>query len=184
MVFGRFIRPIGIFLFIMAGLATLDWVIGTAMFGWPHRIINLEYYGDLRVVYQPPLPRTLIYLPCPGNGYGFLCGPWALFLIFVTLLAATVGLIVNFVYALASIGGWRDSSMPTRLWVQIFFAVASLALAIAHLWTWSIYLAPRSWGLPTGTLLMVEVVSSLMPPLFIVVCVATGWRLWRASSIS
>ena len=183
MVLARFIRPIGTFLFVMAGLAALDWVIGTVMFGWPHRIINLEYYGDLRVVYQPPLPRTLIYLPCPGNGYGFLCGPWALFLIFVTLLAATVCLIVNLIYSFASIGGRRDGSVLTRLPVQIFFAVASLALAIAYLWTWSIYLAPRSWELPTGTPLTVEVVSSLIPHLFIVVCVATGWRLWRASSI-
>ena len=72
MMIARLMRSLGIFLFVMAGLAALDWAIGMAIFGWPYRIVNLEYYGDLRGLYEPPFPRILIWVPCPGNGFGFL----------------------------------------------------------------------------------------------------------------
>ena len=171
----RFMRPLGMFLIVVAGLAALDWVVGMAIFGWPHNIYNVEYYG-LRAVYQPPLPRTLIFLPCPGNGYGFLCGPWLLFLVFVTLLVSAVCLVVNLIYFFTSLGNDIEGSVSLKIPAQVLFAGTSLALALGLLWTWSIPLVPRSWGLPTGTPLTLKVVSSFLPLLFILVSVATGWR--------
>ena len=182
MVIARLMRWLGIFLFVMAGLAVLDWAISIAIFGWPYRIVNLEYYGDLRGLYEPPFPHILIYLPCPGNGFGFLCGPWALFLIFVTVLASATCLTANVVYALSSAGGDSDSSVLLGRPAQIFFVAASLVLLAGFLWTWFISLAPRSWEFPTGGPVFLEVLSSLMPPLFVFVCAVTGWRLRRASS--
>ena len=183
MVLARFLRPLAIFLFVMAVLAAFEWIIAAAFVDWPYRLVNLDYYGgDIRVVYHPPLPHLLIYLPCPGNGYGSLCGEWALFLIYTTLLVSVVCLIVNLIPSRVSIGRHSGGSVLNRLPTRIFFVGASLALVIGLLWTWSIPYAPLSWGLPTGTPLMVEVVSSLVTPLFIVVCVATGLRLWQASS--
>ena len=182
MVIARLMRWLGIFLFVMAGLAVLDWAISIAISGWPYRIVNLEYYGDLRGLYEPPFPHILIYLPCPGNGFGFLCGPWALFLIFVTVLASATCLTANVVYALSSEGGDSDSSVLLGRPAQIFFVAASLVLLAGFLWTWFISLAPRSWEFPTGGPVFLEVLSSLMPPLFVFVCAVTGWRLRRASS--
>ena len=40
MVLARFIRPLGIFLFVMAVLAALEWDVAAALLDWPHRIIN------------------------------------------------------------------------------------------------------------------------------------------------
>ena len=96
--------PLGIFLFVMAALAAFEWIIAAAFTDWPYRLVNLDYYGDIRVVYHPPLPQVIIYLPCPGNGYGSLCEPWALFLIFTTLLVSAVCLIINLIPFRASIG--------------------------------------------------------------------------------
>jgi hypothetical protein len=182
MVLARFLRLLAMFLFVMAALAAFEWVIAAAFVDWPYRLVNLDYYGDIRVVYHPPLPQILIYLPCPGNGYGSLCGPWALFLIFTTLLVSAVCLIVNLLHARAYSGIYSDGSVLDRPPTRYLSVGASLALVIGLLWTWSIPYAPLSWGLPTGTPLMVEVVSSLVTPLFILVCAATGWRLWRAYS--
>ena len=181
MVVARLMRSLGIFLFVMAGLAALDWAVGMAIFGWPYRIVNLEYYGDLRGLYDPPFPRILIYLPCPGNGFGFLCGPWALLLVFVTVLASATCLTANLVYALRSAGGDSDGSVLPGRPAQIFFVAASVVLFAGFLWTWFIYLAPGSWEFPTGGPVFLEVLSSLMPPLFVIVCVVAGWRLRRES---
>ena len=173
---------LAMFLFAMAALAAFEWIIAAVFVDWPYRLVNLDYYGgDIRVVYHPPLPQVLIYLPCPGNGYGSLCEPWALFLIFTTLLTSAFCLIVNLILSRASIGRHSDGSALNRIPTRTLIAAASVALVIGLLWTWSIPYAPLSWELPTGTPLMVEVVSSLVTPLFIVVCVATGWRLRRAS---
>ena len=183
MVVSRFLRPLAMFLFVMAVLAAFEWIIAAVFVDWPYRLVNLDYYGgDIRVVYHPPLPQLFIYLPCQGNGYGSLCGQWALFLIFTTLLVSAVCLIVNLIPSQVFIGRRSGGSVLNRFPARSLFVGASLALVIGLLWSWSIPYAPLSWGLPTGTPLMVEVVSSLVTPLFIVVCVATGWRLWRVSS--
>ena len=62
MVLARFLRPLAIFLFVMAVLAAFEWIFAAAFVDWPYRLVNLDYYGgDIRVVYHPPLPHLLIY---------------------------------------------------------------------------------------------------------------------------
>ena len=88
-------RRTGVFLFVTAGLAVVDWVLAGVAFRGVPAIIGLVLYGELHDHSYPSLPSGLMFLPCPGNGFAFFCGPWAVSLLFVFILAVGIGLYVN-----------------------------------------------------------------------------------------
>ena len=88
-------RRIGVFLFVMAGVALVDWGLAAAIFRGPPAIVDLILYGELYNDSHPPLPSGLMFLPCPGNGLAFFCGPLLLSLIFLFTLAVGIGLYVK-----------------------------------------------------------------------------------------
>ena len=103
------------FLFVMAGVALVDWGLAAATFRGPPAIVDLILYGELYNDFQPPLPSGLMLLPCPGNGFAFFCGPWALSLILLITLAVGIGLYVNVMRTLAVgfVKGWVGPRFPT-----------------------------------------------------------------------
>ena len=167
------------FLFVMATLALFDWVLTGVVFrGWP-TIIDLIRYGELYDRSSPPLPSGLMFLPYPGNGFAFFCGPWALSLIFVFTLAVGFGLYVNATrtLALGFAQGWAGSLDRRRLFVILSF-VASVLLAFAFVWGWVQFF--RISGHLPGVTPVYQLVAPFMHLLFILVSVSAGRHLRRS----
>ena len=162
----------------MAGLALIDWVLAGVVFRGLPAIIDLIRYGELYDHSYPPLPSGLMFLPCPGNGFAFFCGPWALSLISLFAFAVGIGLYVNVTKAraLGSVQGWVGSLDRRRLFVNLSL-VASVLLAFAFVWGWVQFF--RISGPLPGITLIYQLVAPFMHPLFILVSIAAGRHLRR-----
>ena len=171
-------RRIGVFLFVMAGLALVDWVLAGVVFRGLPAIIGLIRYGELYSDSYPPLPSGLMFLPCPGNGLAFFCGPWALSLISIFTFAVGIGLYVNVTRArgLGFAQGWAGSLDRWRLFVNLSL-VASVLLAFAFVWGWVQFF--RISGPLPGVTPIYQLVAPFMHPLFILVSIAVGRHLRR-----
>ena len=134
------------FLFVMAGLALIDWGLAAALFGGPPAIVSLILYGELYNNYYPPLPSGLMLLPCPGNGFAFFCGPWVLSLILLFTFAVGIGLYVNVMrtLALGFVQGWVVPLDRRRLFINVSMVV-SVLLAFGFVWGWV-----QSFGISEG----------------------------------
>ncbi len=166
------------FLFVMAGLAAVDWVIADVVIrGWP-AIIDLILYGELYDRSYPPLPSGRMFLPCPGNGFAFFCGPWAISLIFLFTLTIGIGLYVKVTRA------WglgkphaRGSPLDRRRLFVYLSLVASMLLAFAFLWGWVQFFLIS--GSRAGITLIYRLVVPFIHALFILVSIGAGRHLRR-----
>ena len=170
---------IGMFLFVIAGLALVDWLVTGVTFRGPPAIIKLILYGDLYGRSYPPLPSGLMLLPCPGNGFAFFCGPWALSLIFLFSSAVGIGLYVNVKRerSLRLAQGWGGSLDRRRLFVYLSL-LASALLSFAFIWGWGQFL--RIPGPVPGVTPLYQLVAPFMHPLFILVSIAAARHLRRS----
>ena len=130
------LRRIGTFLFVTAGVALMDWVLTLVLFGGGG-------FSD-RVI---PLTVGLVLLCCPGNGYSVLCFSSALFLLFVTGLAAVTFVAVPFIRLLASP---QDQPRPaidrSRLLAELSLT-ASVFVTLGFGWSWSrVHPGQRCYG--------------------------------------
>ncbi len=172
-------RRMGVFLFVMAGVAIIDWILATAVFRGPPAIVDLIFYGQLFNDFHPPLPAGLLRLPCPGNGFAFFCGPWALLLIIAFAFAAGVGLYVNARRTLAVVllQGWVGSL--DRRWLRINLTfVASVLAAFGYVWGWAQYFGLL--GQVLGITTVYQVAAPFIHLLFILVSLAAGRHLRRS----
>ena len=172
-------RRIGVFLFVMAGLALIDWGLAAVAFRGPPAIVGLILYGELYSDSYPPLPSGLMRLPCPGNGFASFCGPWALSLMFLFTLAVGIGLYVNVMrtLALGFVQGRVGPLDRRRLFVNLSI-VASVLLAIGFVWGWVQYFG-ISERLPWVTPIY-QVVAPFIHFLFILASLAAGRHLRRS----
>jgi hypothetical protein len=172
-------RRIGVFLFVMAGLALIDWGLAAVAFRGPPAIVGLILYGELYGHSHPPLPYGLMRLPCPGNGFASFCGPWALSLMFLFTLAVGIGLYVNVMrtLALGFVQGRVGPLDRRRLFVNLSI-VASVLLAIGFVWGWVQYFG-ISERLPWVTPIY-QVVAPFIHLLFILASLAAGRHLRRS----
>ena len=164
------------FLFVMAGLALIDWGLAAVAFGGPPAIVGLIIYGELYNNYYPPLPSGLMLLPCPGNGFAFFCGPWALSLILLFTFAVGIGLYVNVMrtLALGFVQGWVAPLDRWKLLINASFVV-SVLLAFGFVWGWVQFFG-ISVGLPLVTPIY-QVVAPFIHLLFILASLAAGYHL-------
>ena len=172
-------RRIGVFLFVMAGLALVDWGLAAAAFRGPPAMVGLILYGELYNDSYPPLPSGLMFLPCPGNGFAFFCGPWALSLISLFTFAVGIGLYVNVMrtLALGFVQGWVG--LLNRRWLLINLSiVASVLLAFGFVWGWVEFFG-ISERLPRVTPIY-QVVAPFIHLLFILASLAAGRHLRRS----
>ena len=173
-------RRIGVFLFVMAGLALVDWGLAAAAFRGSPAIVDLILHGELYNDSYPPLPSGLMFLPCPGNGLAFFCGPLLLSLIFLLTLAVGIGLYVNVMRTLAVgfVQGWVGLLDRRRLFVNLSI-VASVLLAFGFVWGWvQVFFGISehlSWVTP-----IYHVVASFIHLLFVLVSLAAGRHLRRS----
>ena len=167
------------FLFVMAGVALVDWGLAAATFRGPPAIVDLILYGELYKDSQPPLPSGLMFLPCGGNGFAFFCGPWALSLIFLITLAVGIGLCVNVMRTLAVgfVKGWVGLLDRRRLFINLSI-VASVLLAFGFVWGWVQFFG-ISEHLPWVTPIY-HVVAPFIHLLFILASLAAGRHLRRS----
>ena len=172
-------RRIGVFLFVMAGLALVDWGLAAAAFRSPPAIVGLILYGELYNDSYPPLPSGLMFLPCPGNGFAFFCGPWALSLISLFTFAVGIGLYVNVMrtLALGFVQGWVGLLNRRRLLINLSI-VASVLLAFGFVWGWVEFFG-ISERLPRVTPIY-QVVAPFIHLLFILASLAAGRHLRRS----
>lgn len=176
-------RWVGVFLFVMAGLAFIDWCLTLVAFRGSPAIVGLILYGELYIRSFPPLPSGLVLLPCPGNGFGFLCGPWAIFLLFLFVLAVGVGLCINVKRRLAFGSAPRGVGLLDwrRLLLNLLI-VASVLLAFGFVWGWLQYFGIAG-RLPLVTPIY-QVVAPFIHLLFIVTCFAAGRHLrWGGQTV-
>ena len=177
-------RRIGVFLFVMAGLALIDWGPAAAVaYRGPPAIVGLILYGELYGHSHPPLPYGLMRLPCPGNGFASFCGPWALSLMFLFTLAVGIGLYVNVMrtLALGSVQGWVGLLDRRRLFINLSIVasvLASVFLAIGFVCGWVQYFG-ISERLPWVTPIY-QVVAPFIHFLFILASLAAGRHLRRS----
>lgn len=175
-------RSIGLFLFVMAGLAFIDWWLALVPFRGPPAIVGLFLYGELYSRSFPPLPSGLILSLCPGNGFGFLCGPWALLLLFLFALAVGAAVYVNIKMWLArEHGQGRVGLLDRRRILVSLLIVVSVLLALGFVWGWLQYFGIA--GRLTLITLVYQVVALFIHPLFVVASVAAGRRLRRGAQI-
>ena len=172
-------RRTGVFLFVMAGLGLIDWGLNAVPYRGPPAIISLVLYSELYDRSYPPLPYGLMYLPCPGNGFAFFCGPWALSLISLFTLAVGISLYVNVKRsrALGSVQGWVGPLDRQRFFVSLAI-VASVLLAFGFVWGWV-----QFFGFLERLSLVTPVYQGLAPfihLLFILVSLAAGRHLRRS----
>ena len=172
-------RRVGMFLFVMAGLALVDWFLYGVIFRGLPPIVGLILYGELYYDSYPPLPSGLMFLPCPGNGFAFFCGPWAISLISLFTLAVGIGLYVNVKRALAlgSDLGWIGP-LDRQRFVVYLALVASVLLAFGFVWGWVTlfgFVERLSWVTP-----VYQVLALFLHLLFILVSVAAGRHLRRS----
>ncbi len=171
-------RRIGVFLFVMAGLALVDWGFAAVAFRGLPSIVGLILHGELYSHSYPPLPFGLIFLPCPGNGFGFLCGPWAILLLFLFTLAVGAVLYVNVTGGLAwGSGQGRVGLLDRRRLSANLLIVISVLLAFGFVWGWLQYFAIGG-RLPVISPVY-QVVAPFIHVLFIVAGIAAGCRLRR-----
>ena len=177
-------RRLGTFLFVMAGVAAIDWVIAMVLFRGPAVIIELILHGETYHT-LPPLPQGLIYGLCPGNGYSFLCAPWALFLLILVAAAVAICAWANFIRMLSRLGDVTQDSRDRaqapmfreRILARLPFGLSVvLALGIVFGW-WQYIFSPSGFGLLIS---MYQVLALFIPPLFIVISLTTGRYLRRS----
>ena len=167
------------FLFVMAGLALIDWGLGAVAFRGPPAIVGLIIYGELYNNFYPPMPSGLVLLPCPGNGFAFFCGPWALSLILLFTFAVGISLYVNVMRTLALefVQGWVG--LLDRRWLLINLSfVVSVLLAFGFIWGWVQFFG-ISGRLPWVTPIY-QVVAPFIHLLFILASLAAGRHLRRS----
>ena len=137
----------------MTGVAVIDWVIAMVLFGGPSVIIELILYGEAYHT-LPPLPQGLIYGLCPGNGYSFLCAPWALFLLILVAAAVAICAWANFILMLSRLGDVTQDSRDRaqapmfreRILARLPFGLSVvLGLGIVFGW-WQYIFSPSGFG--------------------------------------
>jgi len=172
-------RRVGLSLYVIAGRAFIDWCLALVAFQGPPAIVGLILYGELYSHSVPPLPFGLIYLPCPGNGFGFLCGPRAIWLLVLFALGVVVILYVNVRRRPASESGLArvDLMDRRRLWITLAIAASAL-LAFGFVWGWINYFGIGG-QLPVITSIY-NVVAPFIHLLFIVTGIAAGRHLRRS----
>ncbi len=159
---------IGTFLFVMAGVAFIDWVLILVFIGGVG-------FGD-RVI---PLTVGLVLLICPGNGYSAFCSPLMLFLLFAAGLAAVICVAVPFIRLLASSHDQPlHATYRSRILAALSF-VASVVVTLGFGWSWFHFMLD-----PLYVSILTPInrqVGPFVGPAFILVSVATARYLWRSS---
>ena len=172
-------RQFGTFLFAMAGVAAVDWVLAMLLFRGPPAIIALILHGETYSTGYPPLPQGLIIGLCPGNGYSFLCAPWSLFLLILVVAAVAICVCVNLIRMLSRRGditqGSGDRTQALMLWERILARLPldlSVVLALGIVWGWrQVIFSPSDVAVLTA---MYRVLAPFIPPLFISISLTTG----------
>ena len=170
-------RCLATFLFVMSGLALIDWMLAIALLdGFPpiFRFVIEGGMHDGRVV--PPF-FVLALFSWPGNGYSVLCRPFAWSLLSAGGMAVVACLAVNRTRMLsfaeaphpAGVSRWR---VPAKL-----YFVASVALVFGYSYSWFQYIQDPFYLLVLTS--MNRLVGPFIPLLFVLMCVATGQYLWR-----
>ena len=170
-------RRVGMFLYVMAGAAVIDWILIFTFRGSP-AIVGLILYGELYPSSSPALPSGLILAPCPGNGFASICAPWALLLLVIFTFAVGLGLYINASRTrnLVSALGWVASLHRRWLLTNLVFVV-SVLVAFAYVWGWLQYFGIV--GQVPGITQIYQAVALFIHLLFVLVSIVAGRRLRR-----
>ena len=170
-------RRMGMFLFVMAGAAVIDWILIFAFRDSP-AIVGLILYGELYPSSSPPLPSGLIRAPCPGNGFASICAPWALLLLIVFTFAVGLGLYANAsrTLNLVSVLGWV-ASLHHRWFLTNLVFVVSVLVAVEYVWGWLQYFGIL--GQVPGITHIYQAAGAFIHLLFVLVSIVAGRRLRR-----
>ena len=150
----------------MAGLTLINWIFGMAVIFISWERYAYDHIFDARV--QGLFP--FIWILCVGNGDSFLCAPWAWPLLYSSAVAVLACLGVNLYRVLSRNKFPRSASSDRWRSLPMLYCVISLGLAFAFGYVWFQYI----YGPSTQPFVM-----SIIPLLFILLCVATGRHLWR-----